>query len=174
MKNIELNLLSWRFLIVFALIYDKDKMKKEEFEKLIKKLGGEIINVGKLVKTVEQAVKATGSNPKQIIKSLLFISEKEGPILVIVDGESKVDLNKLAKIFGRVRLAVPEEVVKITGFKIGELPPIGIKVKTILDPKILENEFVIGGGGSIEKLSKLNPEKIVEYQKAIIVDVKVE
>ena len=64
--------------------------------------------------------------------------------------------------------------MKITGFKIGELPPIGIKVKTILDPKILENEFVIGGGGSIEKLSKLNPEKIVEYQKAIIVDVKVE
>ncbi len=148
-------------------------MAKENLEEVIRKLGGEIINVGKPVKTVEQAVKATGSRPRQIIKSLLFISEKEGPILVIVDGESKVDLNKLAKIFGKVRLATPEEVKQITGFEVGAVPPVGVKVKTIVDPKVLENKFVIGGGGRIDRLSKLNPEKIVEYQKAIIVDVKV-
>mgnify|MGYP000117780959 CR=1 FL=1 len=72
-------------------------MTKVNLEELIKKLGGEIINVGKPVKTVERAVKATGSKPEQIIKSLLFISEKEGSILVIVDGKSKVDLNKNLK-----------------------------------------------------------------------------
>ena len=148
-------------------------MAKENLEEVIRKLGGEIINVGKPVKTVEQAVKATGSRPRQIIKSLLFISEKDGPILVIVDGESKVDLNKLAKIFGKVRLATPEEVKQITGFEVGAVPPVGVKVKTIVDPKVLENKFVIGGGGRIDRLSKLNPEKIVEYQKAMIVDVKV-
>jgi len=43
-------------------------MTKENLEKLIRKLGGEIINVGKPVKTVEQAVKATDSKPKQIVK----------------------------------------------------------------------------------------------------------
>jgi len=147
-------------------------MTRENLEELIRKLGGEIINVGKPVKTVEQAVKATDSNPKQIIKSLLFISEEE-PVLVIVDGESKVDLNKLAKIFGKVRLATPKEVKQITGFEVGAVPPVGVEVKTIVDPKVLENKFVIGGGGRIDRLSKLNPEKIVEYQKAIIVDVKV-
>jgi prolyl-tRNA editing enzyme YbaK/EbsC (Cys-tRNA(Pro) deacylase) len=148
-------------------------MAEESLEKLIRKLGGEIINVGKPVKTVEQAVKATGSSPKQIIKSLLFISGKEGPILVIVDGESRVDLEKVAKIFGRVRLATPEEVKRITGFEVGGLPPVGIEVKTMVDPKVLKNEFVIGGGGNIDRLSKINPKKIVEYQKAVIVDVKV-
>ena len=149
------------------------KMIGKHLEELIRKLGGEIINVGKPVKTVEQAVKATGSNPKQIIKSLLFISEKE-PVLVIVDGESKVDLNKLAKIIGgKVRLATPEEVKQITGFEVGAVPPVGVEVKTIVDPKVLESKFVIGGGGRINRLSKLNPEKIVEHQRAIIVDVKV-
>jgi len=149
------------------------KMMGKYLEDLIRKLGGEIINVGKPVKTVEQAVKATGSNPKQIIKSLLFISEKE-PVLVIVDGESKVDLNKLAKIIGgKVRLATPEEVKQITGFEVGAVPPVGVEVKTIVDPKVLESKFVIGGGGRINRLSKLNPEKIVEHQRAIIVDVKV-
>ncbi|MHA1627147.1 MAG: aminoacyl-tRNA deacylase [Candidatus Asgardarchaeia archaeon] len=147
-------------------------MVGESLEKLIGKLGGEMINVGRPVKTVEQAVKATGLKPKQIIKSLLFISKKEGPILVIVDGESKVDPNKLAKNFGKVRLATPEEVKRITGFEVGAMPPVGVEVKTIVDPKILENKFVIGGGGRMDKLSKLNPEKIVEYQKAIIVDVR--
>jgi len=148
-------------------------MTKENLEELIRKLGGEIINVGKPVKTVEQAVKATGSRPEQIIKSLLFISEKEGPILVIVDGKSKVDLNKLERMFGKVRLATPEEVKQITGFEVGAVPPVGVEVKTIVDPKVLENEFVIGGGGRIDRLSKLNPEKIVEYQKAEVVDVRV-
>ena len=148
-------------------------MTKGNLEELIRKLGGEIINVGKPVKTVEQAVKATDLKPKQIIKSLLFISEEE-PVLVIVDGESRVDLNKLAKIFGKVRLATPEEVKQITGFEVGAVPPVGVEAKTIVDPKVLENKFVIGGGGRMDRLSKLSPEKIVEYQKAIIVDVKVE
>ena len=89
-----------------------------------------------------------------------------------MDGESKVDPNKLAKNFGKVRLATPEEVKRITGFEVGAMPPVGVEVKTIVDPKILENKFVIGGGGRMDKLSKLNPEKIVEYQKAIIVDVR--
>jgi len=148
-------------------------MTKVNLEELIKKLGGEIINVGKPVKTVEQAVKATGSEVKLVIKSLLFISEKEGPILVIVDGKSKVDLNKLERMFGKVRLATPEEVKQITGFEVGAVPPVGVEVKTVVDPKVLENKFVIGGGGRIDRLSKLNPEKIVECQKAEVVDVRV-
>ncbi|RLF12285.1 MAG: hypothetical protein DRJ69_01080 [Thermoprotei archaeon] len=145
-------------------------MVEERLEELIEEMGGEIINVGKPVKTVEQAVKATNSKPKQIIKSLLFMSQ-EGPILVIVDGESKVNPSKLTKIFGNTRLARPEEVKEITGFEVGAVPPIGVKVKTVVDPKVLENEFVIGGGGSIDRLSKLSPQKIVERQRAMIIDV---
>ncbi len=147
-------------------------MTRINLEELIRKLSGKIINVGKPVKTVEQAVKVTGSRPEQIIKSLLFISEK-GPILVIVDGKSKVDLNKLERMLGKVRLATPEEVKQITGFEVGAVPPVGIKVKTIVDPTVLENEFVIGGGGRTDRLSELNPEKIVEYQRAEVVDVGV-
>jgi len=145
-------------------------MTGEKLEELIKKLGGEILNVGKPVKTVEQAVKATNTSPDVIIKSLLFVSEK-GPILVIVDGESKVDLKKLSKRFGLVRFADPEEVKKITGYEIGAVPPVGVEVHTIVDQKVLEKDFVIGGGGAIDKLSKLDPRKIVEYQKAEIMDV---
>lgn len=147
-------------------------MLGNKLEELIKKLNGEIINVGKSVKTVEQAVNATGLTPKQIIKSLLYISEKE-PLLVIVDGESKVDLNKLTKLVGLVRLAKPKEVKEITGYDVGGVPPIGVKVRTIVDSKVLENDFIVGGGGSIDKLLKLEPKKIIEYQKAEVADIHV-
>ena len=140
-------------------------------EEIVKSLGGEIINVGKPVKTVTQAVKATKASPRQIIKSIVLISEK-GPILAIVDGESKVSLEKIKQHFGEVRLATPEEVKEVTGFEVGGVSPVGIGIKTIVDPRVLENEFVIGGGGRIDKLCKLSPKKIVEYQKAEIIEIR--
>lgn len=139
-------------------------------EELASVLGGKILNIGKPVKTVKQAVRETKSTPKQIIKSLVFIGENE-PILVIVDGESKVSLEKLEAIFGNVRLARPKEVKELTGYEVGGVPPVGIALRTIVDPKVLENEYVIGGGGSTDKLMKISPKKIVEYQKAEIMDI---
>ena len=66
----------------------------DNLEEIIKSLGGEIIDVGKPVIRVSQAVEATGASPRQIIKSMVVISEK-GPLLVIVDGESKISMKKL-------------------------------------------------------------------------------
>ncbi|RLF87708.1 hypothetical protein DRN43_07125, partial [Thermococci archaeon] len=131
---------------------------------------GDILNIGTPGKTGEQAVRETKSAPKQIIKSLIFISEKE-PLLVIVDGDSKVSLEKLKNIFGDVRLAKPKEVKELTGYEVGGIPPVGIALRTIVDPKVLENDYVIGGGGSIDKLMKISPKKIVEHQRAEIIDV---
>jgi len=145
----------------------------EGIEEIIRELGGEIIRIGKPVKTVEQAVRATSSTRRQVIKSLLFISQK-GPVLAIVNGESRVDLKKLSQIVGSVRLATPQEVKRITGYEAGAVPPVGVNVKTVVDPAVLENEFVIGGGGRIDTLSKLKPEKIVEYQRAQVVDISTE
>jgi len=146
-------------------------MAGEGFEDLVKRLGGEILELGVPVKTVKQASRATGAAPSQIIKSMLLISESEGAILAIVDGESRVDLEKLGRRFGRTRLASPREVKRLTGYEVGELPPIGVPVKTIVDPKVLEKSYVIGGGGAIDRLIKIDPKKIVEVQKAEVIDI---
>ncbi len=146
-------------------------MVREDLEDLIKSLGGEILNVGKTVKTVAQAAEATGSSPRKIIKSLLLIAGGDKPILAIVDGESRVDFRKMSRHFGAVRLATPREVKELTGYEVGELPPVGIRVRTVIDPRVLENEFVIGGGGRVDRLSKLSPRRIVEYQRAEVLDI---
>lgn len=142
-----------------------------EFEALVKRLDGVILDVRRPVRTVGEAAEASKASLRQVVKSLLFMAGKE-PVLVVVDGESRVDLDKLSKALGPVRLATPREVEEITGFKVGAVPPIGVRVRTIIDPKVLENKRVIGGGGGIDRLLEIDPRRILEYQEAEIIDVK--
>lgn len=142
----------------------------KRLEEIAKELGAEVLDIGRPVKTVEQATKETGTERKQVIKSLVIVSEST-PLLVIVDGESRVSLPKLEKRFGKCRFAKPKEVKELTGYEVGGVPPVGVPLKTIVDPKVLENEYVIGGGGTTERLLRIRPEKIVAYQGADVADV---
>ena len=142
-----------------------------DLEALADELDAEIIDVGKPVKTVEQATRETGVSASKVIKSLVLICENT-PLLVIVDGISKVNLKKLEKRFGRCRFARAKEVKELTGYEVGGVPPVGVPLPTIVDKQVMENEYVIGGGGSIDRLVKISPEKIVKYQKAEITDIR--
>ena len=142
----------------------------KRLEEIARELGAEVLDIGRPVKTVEQATKETGTERKQVIKSLVIVSEST-PLLVIVDGESRVSLPKLEKRFGKCRFAKPKEVKELTGYEVGGVPPVGVPLKTIVDPKVLENEYVIGGGGTTERLLRIRPEKIVAYQGADVADV---
>ena len=143
-------------------------MKK--LEDIARELDAEILDIGRPVKTVEQATREAGVARKQVIKSLVIISES-GPLLAIVDGESRVSLPKLEKKFGKCRFAKPKEVKELTGYEVGGVPPVGVPLRTIIDPRVLENEYVIGGGGAIDRLIRIRPEKIIEYQRAEVIDV---
>lgn len=145
-----------------------------ELEEIVKKIGGEILELNAPVKTVEQAARVTGADPGQIIKSILLITENEKVILAIVDGRSRIDLKKVERKFGRTRLASPQEVKEVTGYEVGELPPVGIPVKTLIDPKVLEKSYVLGGGGAINRLIKIDPRKILEIQNVEVESISVE
>ncbi|MGC8849267.1 MAG: aminoacyl-tRNA deacylase [Candidatus Bathyarchaeia archaeon] len=142
-----------------------------DFEALVRRLGGELLKFDKPVRTVGEAVEASKASLGQVVKSIPFMAG-EGPVLVVVDGESRVDLDRLSGILGPVKPATAMEVEEITGFKVGAVPPIGVKVRTIMDPKVLENKYVIGGGGDVDKLLIIDPRKILEYQRAEVLDVK--
>jgi prolyl-tRNA editing enzyme YbaK/EbsC (Cys-tRNA(Pro) deacylase) len=146
-------------------------MQEDSLENLLNMLGGKLIHLDTPVKTVAQAAKAVSTSPKNIIKSLVFMTEKEGPVLIIIDGSSKVDIKKLEMLFGSSRLANPTEVKKYTGYEIGGVPPVGVKIKTYVDPKVLENNFVYGGGGSSYKLCRIDPKRIVEFQEAKVISI---
>lgn len=141
-------------------------VSKEEFERIIRGLGGELIETREEVITVKQAARELGVDESQIIKTLVVVTHN-GPLLAILDGESRLNLSELGG-----RLATPEEVRELTGYEVGEVPPVGIPLRTLVDEKVLEKEVVYGGGGSKRRLVRLTPSAIVEYQRAEVAKLR--
>ena len=102
--------------------------------------------------TVTAAAMALGVDERQIIKSLLFMIRDE-PLLVVAGGTALVDRRVLAERFAtgkkQVRLADAATVLRLTGYPVGGVPPIGhlIPVPVLLDRSIQEWDVVYGGGG---------------------------
>ena len=94
--------------------------------------------------TAAEAAAAVGAELGQIVKSLVFVSPRDDgtlePILCLVSGPNRVDLNRLAAVLARpdVRRATAREANELTGFSIGGIPPIGhtTRLRVIMDPDL--------------------------------------
>ncbi len=94
--------------------------------------------------TAEEAARAVGAELTQIVKSLVFVSAREDgelePIVCLVSGADRVDLERLAAVMGRRdnRRATAREADELTGFTIGGIPPFGHTQRTrvIMDPEL--------------------------------------
>jgi prolyl-tRNA editing enzyme YbaK/EbsC (Cys-tRNA(Pro) deacylase) len=115
--------------------------------------------------TVETAAEAVGTTPDRIIKSVLFLI-RDRPVLAIAGGLAHIDQRSIASRYevGRrqVKLAGPDDVLRITGYSIGGVPPFGYPtpVETLIDPGVLAQPEVYGGGGDHRTLIRLSPEEI--------------
>ena len=98
------------------------------------------------VYTSEEAARVRGVGLKTGVKALVFKTAEESFIMGLVAADKRIASKKLAKITGtkRLRLASPEEVLKITGCEVGSVHPFGNlhSLPTYLDRSILENEMV--------------------------------
>lgn len=137
---------------------------------------GELITLELSTKTVVLAATALNVPSQQIIKSLVFIIDDE-PVLLISAGTPSVDMKSVRNHFGvsrkKVGFAKWDEMLEITGYAGGTMPHVGhkIKLKTILDPSVMENHEVYGGGGDTNTMMKIKSEVLLEHTNAEIVDI---
>jgi prolyl-tRNA editing enzyme YbaK/EbsC (Cys-tRNA(Pro) deacylase) len=135
----------------------------------------EIIHLPVEMPTVEAATLALGVQPEQIIKSVLFLADGE-PVLVVASGLGRLSYKLLADYLGlsrrRVKMAGPDEVLAITGYVVGSVPPFGHvqPIRTVVETAItqLPYAFIYGGGGDINALLKLT---VAELQRAVGAEV---
>lgn len=128
-------------------------------------IDAEIVFLPETTPTVEAAAEAVGVRPDQIVKSVLFVIKdpEQGtrPQLVVTNGLSLVRYKALADHLGisrkRVRMARADEVLALTGYEVGTVPPFGHvqPIPTLLDETVREQEMVYAGGGSINALMRL-------------------
>ena len=70
----------------------------------------------------------------------------------------------------RICLAKPEEIYNLTGSKIGNVSLINEGLKTLMDKKILENNYVYGGCGINNHTLKIKVTDLIKVTQATIAD----
>ena len=100
----------------------------------------------KAVHTSQEAARVRGVSLRQGVKAMVLKTQEGKFVLALVPADQKVDLKKIAGLEGtkRMSLADPDEVFRLTGCRIGAVPPFGHKtrLKTYLDERVLENERI--------------------------------
>jgi prolyl-tRNA editing enzyme YbaK/EbsC (Cys-tRNA(Pro) deacylase) len=126
--------------------------------------------------TVPAAAAALGVESEQIIKTLLFLVDKQDaarkPVVVISYGEKRVDKGLLAERWGvgkkRVTLAPADVVLDLLGYAAGGVPPFGHRtaLPVIVDAGILNlrqryRGVIYGGGGDDRTMMKLTVDELL-------------
>lgn len=98
------------------------------------------------VRTSAQAAKVRGAELKTGVKAMVLKSLEGRFMLVLLPADQRVDFKKVAELEGttRVALAAEEEVFKVTGCRLGGVPPFGhkTKLKTYMSKDVLSNEWI--------------------------------
>jgi prolyl-tRNA editing enzyme YbaK/EbsC (Cys-tRNA(Pro) deacylase) len=141
-------------------------------------VAGEILRLPDHTPTVESAARALGTTVERIAKSVLFLMGAEAvPVVVVANGTHRVDYKRVADHLGvsrrRLRLAGAEEVLAITGYPVGAVPPLGYPrpVRTLVDTRVLAQPEIYAGGGALDALMRIAPAEIVRATTAEIVEV---
>src|SRR5512138_1547756 len=103
------------------------------------------------VASLEQAASDREQRPEQVVRSLLFQIRAGEFVMVLVAGPAQVDWKKLRQLVGRsrIRMATEEEVLEVTGYRVGTVSPFGLKrpVRVLIDRSVLQEEEVSTGSG---------------------------
>ena len=134
----------------------------------------EVMEFDDTVESVEKASRLSGYPPQMIAKTLLLRVGNDY-VVAIVRGDKRVDLNKASQILGsRTRLASPDEVRQVLGFEVGAVTPISPSIKrfrVVLDPTILGNEYIVCGGGALNRLYRVRVQGLLNYLKPQVIDI---
>ncbi|MEU1519913.1 YbaK/EbsC family protein [Streptomyces sp. NPDC005811] len=126
-------------------------------------------------RTAAEAAAAIGCGLSQICKSLIFAADGV-PVLVLMDGASRVDVERVREELGaeRVTRADAGVVRETTGYAIGGVPPFGHRTRTrvLADRGLLAHDVVWAAAGDPHAVFPMAPDTLVAHADATVVDVR--
>jgi len=103
------------------------------------------------VSSFEEAASARNQRLGQVVRSILFQVRDGEFVMVLMAGPAQIDWKKLRQIAkrSRVRMATEEEVLEVTGYRIGTVSPFGLRnqVRVLIDASVLKEEEISIGSG---------------------------
>ncbi|MGP4010907.1 YbaK/EbsC family protein [Streptomyces sp. 4N124] len=126
-------------------------------------------------RTAAEAAAAIGCELSQICKSLIFAADGV-PVLVLMDGASRVDVELVRRELGaeKVTRAKADVVRETTGYAIGGVPPFGHRTKTrvLADGSLLDHDLVWAAAGTPHTVFPMDPKTLIAHAGATLVDVR--
>ncbi|MFF8958903.1 YbaK/EbsC family protein [Streptomyces sp. NPDC014894] len=126
-------------------------------------------------RTAAEAAAAIGCDVSEIVKSLIFAVDGD-PVLVLLDGSSRVDLERVREELGAdtVKRANADLVRRTTGYAIGGVPPFGhlTRTRVLADRALLDHPVVWAAAGTPHTVFPLDPKTLIEYARGTLVDVR--
>ena len=125
-------------------------------------------------RTAEDAARAIGCSVAQIVKSLVFMADGE-PVLALVSGANRVDMNRLATATGatEARRASGDEARTAGGFAIGGVPPFGHPqpLTVLVDRDLLDHDELWAAAGLPDAVFAITPDDLVRASGGRIVEL---
>jgi tryptophanyl-tRNA synthetase len=95
------------------------------------------------------------------------------PVAAIIRGDAKVDFEKVKSVLGaaEVRMATLEEFTKLTGVPAGAARVYTPNCRTLIDPKVLDKEYLVGGSGRFDCSIRYNTADLQNIPDSSIVEI---
>ncbi|MFE1793785.1 YbaK/EbsC family protein [Streptomyces sp. NPDC059525] len=126
-------------------------------------------------RTAADAAAAIGCELSQIVKSLIFTADGV-PVLVLMDGASRVDVEAVRRQLDAVKVTRADAAVvrETTGYAIGGVPPFGHRTRTrvLADQALLRHDVVWAAAGTPHAVFPMPPRELVTHAAAEMADVR--
>jgi len=125
-------------------------------------------------RSVEDTAKTMNVSPNDIVKNICLLDSEKRIIVCTVIGTDRVSTSTVAKSLGveRPTIATPDEILEKTGYPCGGVPSFGFDAMFLVDPKVMEKEFIYTSGGSENTIIKISPQENIKYSNAKVVKIK--
>jgi Cys-tRNA(Pro)/Cys-tRNA(Cys) deacylase len=117
-----------------------------------------------------------GLTENQTVKTLIFSTDKDEQVLVMVGGNKNVISGHLKKVVGsrNIQLSSPEAVLKITGYQIGSIPPFSWQpdgFRSFLDYDLMCETILAVGAGVWGNEILITPNNLLISSSAVVVNL---
>lgn len=137
------------------------------------------------VRTMNDVFEVLQDTHDKMVKSILVTYEQEQEqdirdaelFLIGIPASRRLDMGKVAKFTGRqranLRFANQIEVEKVTGFKVGSIPPFGLpkRIPVIIDSAIMTHEYVWCGTGKATESLRVSIDNLRKLSACTVADV---
>ncbi len=105
----------------------------------------------------------------KVAPSLILQSEKGLILCIVSENHGRLDFEKTKEKLGftKLKMADSNKIEAQTGFKVGTIPLIGLKIPCILDDKLLKFDYIYGGSGDELTTLKINPNDVKRLNNVI-------